>query len=323
MGSFFIINNGKLCLLRMARQGSYTFENLNQMCQRRGLEYRGEKRNYSKREKVKVFCECSGERELLVSGIDASQTCCIRKSKLGENNPAYNTQKPSTRDWEKEIQETCSRLCLCAVLPEKFTAHARIKFSCSHGVVKETTILRFVERQYCCKSQASKAHDPEMKRRASKIGWEKSRDKILAKSKERWNREGEREKHSKRCAEVISERRETGWVNPGWGWKPNEDNKNNPCSLYLTKYKDEDGIHYKLGVTTQTLQERFRNQLVEVIDEYHSTFEECYNIEQEQLKYAKDNGWRYSSHSTTELIKPEGIPHLLEVFAELNSRTLT
>ena len=310
-------------MLLMVKTGSYTYNFLEEICNIRGLECRGEVRNYSKRDYLKVFCECSGEREILVSGLKNSKFCCKRKSKLGENNPAYNIQKPSTRDWAKEIQETCSRLCLCAVLPNRITAHARIKFSCPHGVIKETTVLRFVERMYCCKSQASKAHDPEMKRRASKIGWEKSRDKMLEKSKERWSKEGEREKHSKRCAEIISEKRMEGWSNPGWGWKPNEETKNLPCTLYFVKYKDDDGIHYKLGVTTQTIEERFRTQLVEVVTEYHSTFEECYNIEQKQLKYAKDNGWRYSSHSTTELIKPEGIPHLLEVFAELNSRTLT
>jgi hypothetical protein len=307
----------------MARQGSYTYENLNQVCKNRGLEFRDIHKNYSKRDYINVYCECSGERKVLVSGLDKSNFCCKRKSKLGENNPVYGVTKPITREWLSEIKDTCSKLCLCAVLSEKITAHARIRFSCPHGVIKETSVLRFVERKYCCKSQASKAHDPELKIKASKLAWGKSRDKMLQKSKERWERNGEREKHSKRCAEVILEKREAGWTNPGWGWKPNEENKNLPCTLYFIKYKDDDGLHYKIGITIQTLKERFRNQLVEVIDVYNSTFEKCFILEQQQLKYAKDNGWRYSSHSTTELIKPEGIPHLLEVFSALKSYTLT
>ena len=317
MSSFFCINNGKLCLLLMARQGSYTYKIITELCENRGLKFNGEDRNYSKRERIKVFCECSGEREILVSGLGQSSFCCKRKSKLGENNPSYNIQKPSTRDWETEILETCSRLDLVAVLPEKLTAHSRIIFSCPHGVVKDTTVLRFVERKYCCKSQASKAHDPEMKRYAASIAWRDNRDKMMQRSKDRWDNPEERKRHSERCSQVILEKRQTGWINPGWGWKPNEDTKNLPCSLYIVKYKDDEGIHYKLGVTTQTIEERFRTHLVEIIDEYQSTFEECYSIEQEQLKYAKENGWRYSSHSTTELIKPEGIPHLLTLFSQL------
>jgi hypothetical protein len=62
---------------------------------------------------------------------------------------------------------------------------------------------------------------------------------------------------------------------------------------------------------------------VSIIEVYKSTLGECFDIEKEQLKFAKQKGWRYSSHSTTELIKPEGIPHLLEVFSELKSHILT
>lgn len=303
----------------MTRQGSYTYESLNQICKNRGLEFRDIKKNYSKRDYVNVYCECSGERKVLVSGLDKSNFCCKRKSKLGENNPRYGVEVPIVRDWLTEIKNTCSNLCLCAVLPDKLTAHARIRFSCPHGTVKETTVLRFVERKYCCKSQASKSHDPETKRKAAKIAWDKSRDKIIQKSKERWEKCGEKERHSKRCAEVILEKRKDGWTNPGWGWKPNDENKNLPCSLYFIKYKDNDGLHYKIGITIQSIKERFRQQLVEIIDEYNSTFEKCYLLEQEQLKYAKQKGWRYSSHSTTELIKPEGVNYLLEVFSKLKS----
>jgi hypothetical protein len=301
----------------MTRQGSYTYEILNQICVERGLEFRDSKKIYSKRDYVNVYCECSGERKVLVSGLDKSKYCCRKKSKLGKNNPQYEVERPISRDWKKEIDEVCLKLDLTVVLPDKLTAHSRVKITCSHGVVTETTVLRLVERKYCCKSQASKAHDPELKRKAANIAWLKSRDKILQKSKERWEKEEEREKHSKRCAEVILEKREEGWSNPGWGWKPNGENKNLPCSLYFIKYKDNGGIHYKIGVTIQTIKERFRHHLIEIIDEYNSTFEKCYELEQQQLKYAKENGWRYSSESSTELIKPEGVPHILKVFSEL------
>jgi hypothetical protein len=140
----------------MSRQGSYNYERLIQMCEVRGLEFRDCNKNYSKRDYVNVFCVCSGERPILVSGLDKSIDCCKRKSKLGQNNPQFGAKRTVVRNWKQEILETCSRLNLSAPIPEKLTAHARIKFTCPHGSVRETGVLRLVERKYCCKSQASK-----------------------------------------------------------------------------------------------------------------------------------------------------------------------
>jgi hypothetical protein len=70
-------------------KGKYTFDILENLCNNRGLEYRGEIRIHTRREKVKVYCGCSGEREVLVLGLRCGNMCCPKKAKLGENNPAY------------------------------------------------------------------------------------------------------------------------------------------------------------------------------------------------------------------------------------------
>ena len=70
-------------------KGTYTVYDLIELCDNRGLEYKGEIRTHTKREKIKVYCKCSGEREVLVSGLKYSNYCCRRRAKLGENNPAH------------------------------------------------------------------------------------------------------------------------------------------------------------------------------------------------------------------------------------------
>ncbi len=111
---------------------------------------------------------------------------------------------------------------------------------------------------------------------------------------------------------------EEGWDGfCGYGRLPTLEQRKLPSSLYLVRYIDDEGTHFKLGITVRNLQERLKKHLVSIVDVYGSTLGECFDIEQEQLKYAKENGWRYSSHSTTELIKPEGVPYLLEVFSKL------
>ena len=69
--------------------GTYDPDYLKKLCENRGLQYRGETRVHAKREKIKIYCECSGERQVLVSGLKYSTSCCPRRSKLGENNPAH------------------------------------------------------------------------------------------------------------------------------------------------------------------------------------------------------------------------------------------
>ena len=217
-----------------------------------------------------------------------------------------------SRDWKTEIIEVAGRLEMCVVMPVRLTANVSIKCSCLHGNVFTSTPNHFVKRKYCCRSQASKAHDPAMKSRAGKVAWDKHRDLMLQKQRERWDRPEEKEKHSKAMLNAIETLREEGWSNPGWGWSPTEEERKLPGTLYLIRYLDESGTHFKLGITKLTLSERFRRgQLISIIHLHTATLGECFDLEQSLLKWAKDNGHRYSSPTTTELIHPDGIPYLL------------
>jgi hypothetical protein len=85
-----------------------------------------------------------------------------------------------------------------------------------------------------------------------------------------------------------------------------------PGTLYLVRYLDDSGTHFKLGITRRTLSQRFRSGgLISIIHLHKSTLGECFDLEQSLLKWAKDNGHRYSSPTTTELIHPNGLPYLL------------
>ena len=125
---------------------------------------------------------------------------------------------------------------------------------------------------------------------------------------------------AKKISDSWKRKLDEGWDGfGGYGRLPSEDQRKIPCNLYFVRYLDEDGVHFKLGITVRTIQERLKNHLVSVLEIYTSTLGECFDIEQQQLKYAKEKGWRYSSHSTTELIKPEGVSHIMEVFSKLKN----
>lgn len=181
-----------------------------------------------------------------------------------------NTEGPwnrGSRDWKKEMIETASRLQMCVLYPQELTAHARVRCSCPHGVVKDTTVHKFVIRQYCCKSQASKAHGREMKRLAA-------------------------------------------MESPGLKVRPEQINE--PGVLYLIRYLDEDGTHFKIGITKRSLSERFKpHQLISILATHQATLGECFDLEQSLLKWAKSQGYRYSSPTTTELLLPAAISHVL------------
>jgi len=91
-----------------------------------------------------------------------------------------------------------------------------------------------------------------------------------------------------------------------------------PGTLYLVRYLDESGTHFKIGITKRTLQERLGDKLISIIHLHNATLGECFDIEQDCLRYCKQQGWRYSSSSTTELIHPDGLPYLLGRFASLH-----
>lgn len=215
-------------------------------------------------------------------------------------------------DWKEEIAKTAVRLEMCVVLPERFTANARLKCSCPHGVVKETSVSRFVNRQFCCKSQASKAHDKSLKSKAAKIRW---RDNPIT-----YPQTAESNlRRSKTLKQTIHSMKEEGWYNPGWGYGPSDTEREMPGILYLVRYLDESGTHFKIGITKRTPKERLGDSLISIIHLYHATLGECFDLEQSILKWAKSEGYRYSSPTTTELIRPSSLPYLLSRLTALYS----
>jgi len=106
---------------------------------------------------------------------------------------------------------------------------------------------------------------------------------------------------------------ESGWYSfGGFGQNPTPEQRLLPGILYLVRYLDDSGTHFKLGITRRTLQQRLGECLVSIIHLHYSTLGECLDLEQELLKWAKDSGYRYSSSTTTELIHPAAIPLLLK-----------
>ena len=94
-------------------------------------------------------------------------------------------------------------------------------------------------------------------------------------------------------------------------WIPTPEQRLLPGTLYLVRYLDESGTHFKLGITRRTLRQRLGDKLVSIIHIHTSALGECFDLEQELLRWAKDNGHRYRTSSTTELIHPDGLPYLL------------
>jgi hypothetical protein len=91
-----------------------------------------------------------------------------------------------------------------------------------------------------------------------------------------------------------------------------------PGILYLIRYLDDSGVHFKLGITRRRLTQRFTSiNLVSIIHLHHATYGECYDLEQDCFRHCKQQGWRYSSPTTTELIHPDGLPYLLDRLTSL------
>jgi hypothetical protein len=96
-----------------------------------------------------------------------------------------------------------------------------------------------------------------------------------------------------------------------------------PGTLYLIRYLDEAGTHFKLGITRKKLSERFSAEhLISIIRTWNFPLGQCFDLEQATLRYATDRGYRYSSPTTTELIRPEGVASILE-FIERSSDVST
>lgn len=90
-GSVMVLLKQSGVILRENRTTSYGDEywkdHIKNECDRRGLKVVYLPSRLSKWSKIKVFCECSGEKEILVSGLKLGDTCCRRASKLGDKNP--------------------------------------------------------------------------------------------------------------------------------------------------------------------------------------------------------------------------------------------
>ena len=100
--------------------------------------------------------------------------------------------------------------------------------------------------------------------------------------------------------------------NPTASRKPRPEHRHLPAVLYLIRYLDNEGTHFKIGITRCPLNRRFRyNQLISILALHTATLGECFDLEQSLFRWAKDNGHRYSSHSTTELLHAAAIPHIL------------
>ena len=113
--------------------------------------------------------------------------------------------------------------------------------------------------------------------------------------------------HTAEVCELIRQQRlERG------AWRYTSEERNIPGVLYLIRYLDESGTHFKIGITKKTLQQRFGPKLISIIHLHHATLGECFDLEQDLLKWAKDNGHRYASPTTTELIHPAGLQYLLD-----------
>ena len=123
-------------------------------------------------------------------------------------------------------------------------------------------------------------------------------------------------------SEWMSEMRRNGVItSPGnldATWIPTPEQRLLPGTLYLVRYLDESGTHFKLGITYRGVQKRLGNKLISIIHLHKATLGECFDLEQELLKWAKDNGHRYRTASTTELIHPNGLPYLLDRLTPLS-----
>ena len=93
------------------------------------------------------------------------------------------------------------------------------------------------------------------------------------------------------CPECASETR--GFWNPKFIRKHHQDKLNNPCTLYVLECYSEDESFIKVGITTKTLEERYKDKKdftyqYDTLYEFHSTLIHCSEIEQEVLQAFKD-----------------------------------
>ena len=191
--------------------------------------------------------------------------------------PARENHTTNIADvWEQRLDDYVKRSGVTVVdRPERLTKKSRIRTRCKHGT-QERPCQVLDNLQYCCQT-------------GSKLG-----ENNPVYGTPSWN------------AGTVGI--STGH---GFGGKPSEEERKLPGLLYLVRYLDDSDTHFKLGITKRSLQERLGDKLISIIHLHNATLGECFDLEQELLRWAKDNGYRYSSSSTTELVHPDAVPYLL------------
>lgn len=188
------------------------------------------------------------------------------------------TKRPHCRrDWDHDLREIGKRVGFEVVAWDGYPAKRnKVLIRCSHG-----------ERWVFPNGQLGKEH---CCRAASKTG-----DKNPFFGRATWNA----------GTKGIS----TGH---GFGFKPRGDEALLPGKLYLVEYCDDGEIHFKLGITRRSTKQRLQAKLQNIIKEWELPLGQCFYLEQAALSHAEEHGFRYSSPTTTELIRAEGVLPVLK-----------
>ena len=165
-------------------------------------------------------------------------------------------------------------------------------------------------------SEAQKGREPWNKDKpGTQTPWNKGKKGVQVSTRKgtKQPKRGPRKpEHIEKIKEGWKLKLESGWDGfGGFGQKPTPEQRLLPGTLYLVRYLDESGTHFKLGITRRTLNQRLGECLVSIIHLHTATLGECFDLEQDCLRHCKQQGWRYSSPTTTELIHPDGLPYLL------------
>lgn len=192
--------------------------------------------------------------------------------------PNHTTNKPNI--WEDRLRNYVERSGVeVLVRPERLTKTSRIVTRCCHG--EHERPMGVVDKlQYCCQT-------------GSKI-----RENNPAYGKPQWNS----------GTVGIS----TGG---GYGHKPRPGDWNLPGAVCcLIRYKDEAGIHWKVGYTGKGIKRRYSYRCEEIHAVFEGTHGEAWTLEQAVLDAAEERGWRYDSGAKsaghTELIADEAYPEV-------------
>jgi hypothetical protein len=210
--------------------------------------------------------------------------CVQRLCRVIGISPRKNHTTNIADVWEQRLTDYVKRSGVLVVdRPSRLTKSSRVTTRCKHGISERPCSI-LASLQHCCRT-------------GSKLG-----ENNGVYGTPSWN------------AGTVGI--STGH---GFGGKPSEEERKAPGTLYLVRYLDDSGTHFKLGITRRTLKERLGDKLIAIIHLHTASLGECFDLEQDCLRYCKQQGWRYSSPTTTELIHPSGLPYLLDRLTALYS----